>query len=215
MTSLQQFIDAKGQEIEQSLTQISSLQQQLNDLQQKLRVEQQLHQAQKTSEVEVSKHLNGLRKLFKDLCGIYPVEAIDNLVEEITEMAEEVKGSYDQYAQSGRFLKGEDDEETDYQSITDAKDLPIIVESLPNENDDQTILSASQVERIIINKGEETHNFLKQQLGISGRVKRISVLAQKISENQLTRKRLEQFLQAAELTSNLRPLSLNGSSNNA
>ncbi|MEA5536888.1 hypothetical protein VB691_23075, partial [Crocosphaera sp. XPORK-15E] len=138
--------------------------------------------------------MNSLRKLFKDLCGIYPIEAIDNLVEEITEMVEEVKESYDQYAQLGRFLKGEDDEETDYQSITDTKDLPIILESLPNENDDQTILSVSQVERIIINKGEETHNFLKQQLGISGRVKRISVLAQKISENQLTRKRLEQFL---------------------
>ena len=86
MTSLQNFIDNKGQDIEQGLAQIAELQKQLADLQQQLRIEQQLHQAQKTAENEVSKHLTSLKKLFKDLCGIYPVDAIDDLVEDIQNM---------------------------------------------------------------------------------------------------------------------------------
>ncbi len=214
MTSLQHFIDDKGQEIEENLAQISELQKQLNDLQQQVRVQQQLHQAQKTSEVEVSQTLNQLKKLFKDLCGIYPVSAIDNLVEEIQEIAEQVKESYDEYADSGRFLQGVEESETEAQSsLTDASDLPLIAEALlPDEDDDETILSPSQVSTIITHK-PDTHNFLKQQLGISRKVKRLSVLASKIAEHQLTRKRLEQFLKAAELTSSVRTLSLNGSSN--
>ncbi len=108
MTSLQQFINNKAQDIQEAKNQISELQQQLNDLTQKLRGQEQLHQAQKSAETEVAKELNQLKKLFKDLCGIYPVEAIDNLVEDIQQMAEEVKVDYDQYAESGRFLNGND-----------------------------------------------------------------------------------------------------------
>ncbi|MEM8779856.1 MAG: hypothetical protein AAGF26_13475 [Cyanobacteria bacterium P01_G01_bin.49] len=214
MTSLQNFVKTKGQEIEQSLAQISELQKQLADLQQKLRIEQQLHQAQRTAETEVSKHLTGLGKLFKDLCGIFPPEAINTLVEDIEKMAENVKESYEQYAESGRFLKGEESEEIEAQSaLTDASHFPVLVEALPDIEDNTTLLSSSQIEVIINNQGEETHNFLKQQLGISGKIKRPSVLAEKIASLNVTRKRLEQLLEAYNLV-RARPV-LNGSTSSS
>ncbi|EAZ88617.1 hypothetical protein [Crocosphaera chwakensis] len=211
MTSLNKYIENQSQHIEESLQEIAKLQQQLNDFQQKLRIDQQVHQAQKTAEVEVSKSLNQLKKLFKDLCGIYPVEVLDDLADEIADMAEEVKDNYQEYAQSGRFLNGADDEEIEEtQELTDAKDYTLIAESLPLEDDDQTLLTQSQIEVIIKSKDDKIHSFIRQQLEISGRVKQLSTLTKKMTEKRLTRKRLEDIIHAAELIS--KPLSLNGSS---
>ncbi len=210
MTSLNKYIENQSQQIEESLQEIAKLQQQLNNIQQKLRIEQQVHQAQKTAEVEVSKSLNQLKKLFKDLCGIYPVEVLDDLANEIADLAEEVKKNYQEYAQSGRFLNGSEDEETeDKQKLTDAKDYTLIAESLPLEDDNQTILSQSQIEVIIKSKDDTVHSFIRQHLEISGRVKQLTTLTKNMAEKQLTRKRLEDIIRAAELVS--RPLSLNGS----
>ncbi|WP_013324646.1 hypothetical protein [Gloeothece verrucosa] len=83
MNSLQKYIDIQATQIEQNLAAIADLQQQLNELNQQVRVQQQVNQAQKTSQVEVSKALKSLEKLFKDICGIYPPEAIDDLVADI------------------------------------------------------------------------------------------------------------------------------------
>ena len=210
MTSLQNYITTKEQEINESLAQVAERQRQLQDLQQKLRIEQQLHQAQKTAETEVSKQFNNLKKLFKDLCGIYPVEAIDDLVQDIQEMAEEVRESYDEYAESGRFLNGSEGEEAENNStLTEAKDFPMIAEALPDVEDDTTVLTSSQIEGLLNSKEDKIHNFLKRQLGISGKVKRLSVLAEKIAAQQLTRKRLEDLITAGELIQT-RPLALNG-----
>lgn len=210
MTSLNKYIENQSQHIEGSLQEIAKLQQQLNDLQQKLRIDQQIHQAQKTAEVEVSKSLAQLKKLFKDLCGIYPVEVLDDLTNEIADMAEEVKENYQEHAKSGRFLNGAEDEEIEEISeLTEAKDYPLIAESLPLEDDNETILTQSQVETIIRHKDENALTFLKQYLGINRRIKQMSTLSQKMAEIQLTRKRIEDIIKAAELVS--KPLSLNGS----
>ncbi len=184
----------------------------MNDLQQKLRIHQQVHQAQKTAEAEVSKSLNHLKKLFKDLCGIYPSEVLDDLADEIADMAEEVKENYDEYANSGRFLNGAEDEDfEDNQNLTSADNYTLIAEALPPENDDETILTQSQVETIIRNQDDNTLTFLKQQLGISGRVKQLCTLSRKMAEQLLTRKRIEDIIRASELLN--KPLSLNGSLN--
>ncbi|NQZ65578.1 MAG: hypothetical protein HRT59_26960, partial [Crocosphaera sp.] len=58
-------------------------------------------------------------------------------------------------------------------------------------------------------KDDNTLTFLKQQLGISGRVKQMSTLSQKMAEQLLTRKRIEDIIRASELLS--KPLVLNGS----
>ena len=210
MTSLNKYIENHNQEIEETQEQISEIQKQLRDLEQQLRVKQQLHQAQKTAEVEVSKSLNHLKKLFKDLCSIYPPSALDDLAEEIADMAEEVKENYEEYAQSGRFLNGAEDEELeDNQNLTSADNYTLIASALPPLNDDETILTQSQVETIIRNKNDKTLTFLKQQLGISGRVKQLSTLSRKMAEQLLTRKRIEDIIKASELLSS--PLVLNGS----
>ena len=210
MTSLNKYIENHNQEIEQTQEQILEIQKQLRDLEQQLRIKQQLHQAQKTAEVEVSNSLNHLKKLFRDLCSIYPPSALDDLADEIADMAEEVKENYDEYANSGRFLNGTEEEEIeDNQNLTSADDYTLISEALPPENDDETILTQSQVETIIRNKDDNTLTFLKQQLGISGRVKQLSTLSRKMAEKLLTRKRIEDIIRASELLS--KPLVLNGS----
>ncbi len=143
-------------------------------------------------------------------CGIYPAEVLDDLADEIAGMAEEVKENYEEYAQSGRFLNGAEDEEIEEnQNLTSADDYTLIASALPPENDDETILTQPQVETIIRNQDDKTLTFLKQQLGISGRVKQLSTLSLKMAEKRLTRKRIEDIIRASELLS--KPLSLNGS----
>ncbi len=210
MTSLNKYIENHNQDIEQTQEQISEIQKQLRDLEQQLRLKQQLHQAQKTAEVEVSNSLNHLKKLFKDLCSIYAPEALDDLADEIADMAEEVKANYEEHANSGRFLNGAEDEEIEsHSTLTDAKDYHLIVESLPDIEDDTTILTSSQIEVIIKSKDDTVHSFIRRQLEISGKVKQFTTLTKKMAEKRLTRKRLEDIMTAAELIS--KPLSLNGS----
>ncbi len=209
MKSLNKYIDNHNQQIQSSLEAIANLQQQLNDFQQKLRIDQQLHQAQKTAEAEVSDTLNHLKKLFKDICGVFPPEALNDLADEIADMAEEVKENYEEHAQSGRFLNGAEDEETEEsKELTDANDYTLIAEALPLENDNEIILTQSQIETIIRHKGDNILTFMKQQLGISKRIKQMSTLSQKMAEQKLTRKRIEDIMTAAKLVS--RPRVLNG-----
>ena len=59
---------------------------------------------------------------------------------------------------------------------------------------------ATQIEQIIQGKPSEIIEFVRQQFNVSGRIKKMSALTRKLAENQLTRKRLEQILTAAELT---------------
>lgn len=53
MTRLQSYINQQQQQIENALGAISDLQRQLNELQQQVRVQQQVNQAQQTAEKEV------------------------------------------------------------------------------------------------------------------------------------------------------------------
>ncbi len=198
MSSLQKFIDNQAQAVEQSLEAIADLQQQLNELNSQLRVQQQIGQAQKTANKEVEDWLKQGKKLMKDLCSVFPVEALEDLAEEVVEMSQEVQANYSEYQQSGRFLNGAEQKEQGTE--TNAKDLPILVENLPDVEDDEQVLFASQIEAIISNKPTEIIEFIRQQFNVSGRIKKMSALTRKLAENGLTRKRLEQILTAAELT---------------
>ena len=80
------------------------------------------------------------------------------------------------------------------------KHIPMLVENLPHVDDDEQVLFDSQIEAIISNKPTEIIEFIRQQFNVSGRIKKMSALTRKLAENQLTRKRLEQILTAAELT---------------
>ncbi len=212
MSSLQKFIDNQAQAVEQSLEAIASLQRQLNELQGQVRVQQQISQAQKTANKEVEDWLKQGRKLFKDLCSIYPAEALEDLATEVAEMSQEVQDNYSEYQKSARFLKGaEEDEEV---AETDAVDLPILVENLPDVDDDEQVLFASQIEQIIQGKTPEIIEFIRKQFNISGRIKKMSALTRKLAENRLTRKRLEQILTAAELTTGVTGMKVLATTNN-
>lgn len=208
MSSLQQYIEQNSAQINESLAAIASLQKQLAELNQQVRIQQQLNQAQKTASKEVDAWLAQGKKLLKDLCSVYPAEAISDLVSDVQAMASEVQEQYDNYAQSTRFLSGAEDDE-EQQSQPQASELPLIVEALPAEDNDVLPLSASQVERIIEDWDEPTLEFVKQQLGIN-RVKRKNAIAVKIAEISVTHKALRNLLDAAQLTASLRQPVLNG-----
>ena len=201
MSSLQKFIDDQAQAVEQSLEAIADLQKQLNELNSQLRVQQQIGQAQKTANKEVEDWVKQGKKLMKDLCSIFPSEALQELAEEVVEMSQEVQDNYEEYQQSGRFLNGEEDEdEVTQTNEKDMKQIPMLVENLPHVDDDEQVLFDSQIEQIIQGKPPEIIEFIRQQFNVSGRIKKMSALTRKLAENQLTRKRLEQILTAAELT---------------
>ena len=137
MSSLNQFIEKQEQNVNQLNETLLNLQQQLNDLQTQIRVQEQVHQAQKTANKEVEDWLKQGRKLFKDLCSIYPAEALEDLAQEVVEMSQDVQDNYSEYQESGRFLNGEEEEddvtETDGK---DMKDIPMLVENLPHVDDE-------------------------------------------------------------------------------
>lgn len=206
MNSLQHYIDNQVLTIEQNLAAIADLQRQLNDLNQQIRIQQQIHQAQKTSQVEMEKALKGLQKLFRDICGIYPLEAIDSLVSDIQDIADEVKSNYQEYSQSNRFLNGteevqEDQEIQEIQEIQEVvpENIPLIADALPPESDDEIILSSTQVEKILNNIPENVVHFIKQQMNLSGNLKHLSSISTRIATNQVTHKRLINYIQAAEM----------------
>ncbi|MCU0536735.1 MAG: hypothetical protein MUD14_22840 [Hydrococcus sp. Prado102] len=208
MTRLQSYINQEQQQIENALGAIADLQRQLNELQQQVRVQQQVNQAQQTAEKEVKDWLNQGKKLFKDLCGVFPKEALQDLVGEIDALATEVTQSYEQYATSERFLQGAEDEEETETPIKVAE-LPLIVEALPAEDDNQTILTAEQIERIISGNDDAVLDELKQRFNIQ-RVRTIQGLAKKLEELNITRRKLQDCLILCQQIASTSLFNLNG-----
>lgn len=107
-------------------------------------------------------------------------EVIEDFLISVTIIPFAQTEQYDQYAQSGRFLKPTDEEI----SKSDANSLPMLVEveELPTEDDDFTILTARQIEKILSNYNNEIIQNLKKQWGIHGRIKSLAALANKLAE---------------------------------
>lgn len=208
MTRLQPYINEQHQQIENALGAIADLQRQLGELQQQVRVQQQVNQAQQTAEKEVKDWINHGKKLFKDLCGVFPKEALQDLVNEIDVLATEVSQSYEEYATSERFLQGAEDEKEAKTSV-DLKELPLIVEPLPVEDDNQTILSAAQIEQIIAENDEAVLEELKQRFNIQ-RVRTVQGLAKKLEELKITRRKLQDCLTLCQQIASTPLFNLNG-----
>jgi DNA-directed RNA polymerase sigma subunit (sigma70/sigma32) len=208
MTRLQPYINEQQQQIENALGAIADLQKQLGELQQQVRVQQQVNQAQQTAEKEVKDWINQGKKLFKDLCGVFPKEALQDLVNEIDTLATEVSQSYEQYATSERFLQGAEEEEEAKPSV-DMKELPLIVEPMPSEDDNKTILNAAQIEQIIAENDEAVLEELKQRFNIQ-RVRTVQGLAKKLEELKITRRKLQDCLTLCQQIASTPLFSLNG-----
>jgi hypothetical protein len=108
---IKNIIENQAQKLDQTLATIESIQLQLNELKQSLRVEQQLAQAQKTAENEVNKWLKEGEKLLKDCTGVFPIEFLDGVKEKIEDLAENVKDNYVELSQSDRFLHADIEED--------------------------------------------------------------------------------------------------------
>lgn len=142
------------------------------------------------------------------MCGVFPKEALQDLVSEIDVLASEVSQSYEQYATSDRFLQGAEEEE-ETETPMDVKDLALIVEALPAEDDNQTLLTAAQIERLISGNDDTVLDELKQRFNIQ-RVRTVQGLAKKLEELKLTRRKLQDCLTLCQQIASTSLFDLNG-----
>jgi L-cysteine desulfidase len=120
---IKDIIENQTQKLNETLATIESIQFQLNELKQSLRVEQQLAQAQKTAENEVNKWLKEGEKLLKDCTGVFPIDFLDGIKDKIDDLTENVKDNYLELSQSDRFLHAEIEEKNDIPLIVPSDDL--------------------------------------------------------------------------------------------
>jgi hypothetical protein len=160
---IKDIIENQSKKLNDTLATIESIQFQLNELKQSLRVEQQLAQAQKTAENEVNKWLKEGEKLLKDYTGVFPIEFLDGISERVEELTENIKENYTELSQSNRFLHAEIEEDSD---------IPLIFAS-----DDLT-----QFEEMIDSLDEADFKKLKIVCDISTRINTRITVAKKLQE---------------------------------
>lgn len=107
---IKEIIQNQEQKINLTFSAIEDIQRQLDELKQSLRVDQQLAQAQKTAENELNKWVKQGEKLLKDCAAVFPIDFLDGIQENISDIAENVKDNYDDLANSDRFLNSVDDD---------------------------------------------------------------------------------------------------------
>lgn len=222
MNNLNQYINSQQENISQALAAISALQKQLTDLQQEVRVQEQVLKAQQTANREVEQWLKQGKKLLADLCGVFPPEALQDIAKEVESMAAEVSEKYEEHARSGRFLKPEPEEPATLQiksQPVDAVSLPMLFsveigDELPPPDDDSVILSERQIELILSPLDEQLISVLKGQWGISGKLKNISGIAAKLNEYKFTYKGLNEALSDAKRELRRNTLIANGKGSN-
>ena len=184
--------------------QIEALAQQLKDLQQMFRVQENLAKSQQTFNHQFEKQIKGLISLLKDACSLYPVEALDNLKSELNEIFDEVKEDYENLSKSDRFLNATDDEIEDniIQLKADAPELLAIEENkeLPPEDDDRQLLTPEQVEKVIEALPSKVINQIKSTLNIHGKIKDLGKISEQIAKIPVTHKKLLSFIKGIEDT---------------
>jgi hypothetical protein len=160
---IKDIIENQSKKLDDTLATIDSIQLQLNELKQSLRVEQQLAQAQKTAENEVNKWLKEGEKLLKDCTGVFPIDFLDGIKDKIENLTENVKDNYVELSQSDRFLHAE---------IEEKNDIPLIVSS-----DD-----LGEFEEILNSLDEADFKKLKIVCDISTRINTRNTVAKRLQE---------------------------------
>jgi FtsZ-binding cell division protein ZapB len=163
---IKEIIDRQNEKLNDTLATIESIQLQLNELKQSLRVDQQLAQAQKTAENEVNKWLKDGVKLFKDCASVFPIEFLDGIEEKIQDLTAEVKDNYNELSQSDRFLNAD---------IEDNGDIPLM--PLIASQDE-----LKQIELVIDDLSESDFRKLKIITDISVRITTRNTVAKLIKE---------------------------------
>jgi len=198
MTSnLDKHLQAKQDKLTHLEETLKAIQLQLTNLNQELRVEQQLAKAQETIAKEFGAIKANLTKLVKDACSCYEPEALDDMLADISEIVEAVKAEYQDYQQSDRFLNQATSEIEDNEvsqvnppgpGSTSLSDMPLLASPLPTKDDDKTILTSAHILTLVDEMflGIDELQRMQNALGIAGRFKTIKTLAIALSQANLT-----------------------------
>lgn len=196
MTILNTRNNNTDDQIKQLNEQFIQLQQTLADMQTQMRLLNQQHKAQETFTKEwVNTIKKGVIKAFKDSCSVYGTpDVIDDLVQEITQEAEQIKADFENYAESDRYLNQVTAEIEDEQEAEVIEPIAVLTATMPDENDNETILLSEQIERIIEPLEEKILNQLKKTFDVSNKISKISTISTALSKKSLTHYRLRKII---------------------
>lgn len=185
--------------LEDLSAQVQAIQEQLNLLNQEIRVSNQRHKAQESLAKEWQASLTAMTKIFKDACSVYgdPV-ALQDMVQDVQATVATVTTDFDKYAQSDRFLNQETAQDQDEDENTLSSPQPLeLVESLPDENDDEIILSESQLTRILRDEPDEIVHNLRDLAKLNGNLKRRKSIIKAIADRNITYLKLSKAIELA------------------
>ena len=188
MSNLDKHLVNKEQELSTLELSIRQLQEQLNQINQEIRVEKQLAQAQKSIEKEFNGVKEKLFKLFKDACECFSVDALDDMGNDLLEIVEQVKSEYESYAVSDRFLNAEtaaieDEEEVNTLStpfLSGAVDAITFSRNLAKEVQEE--IKAEQEKRKALKASMKTFAQVAKEFNLSERVAREYLSGKRIPE---------------------------------
>jgi hypothetical protein len=202
MSNINKHIQQKEEKLSNLEATLKQIQEQLNSINQELRVESQLAKAQQQISSEWNTEKGKVKKLLKDACSCFEVTALDDFAQDVLEIVMEVKGDYQDYSQSDRFLNSETSAIEDEEVDVIPSNQPLIVGALPQDDDDQNQLSSYQVLQYL-NKDElDADDLAKLQaiLNIPGRIKKPENVAAAISKTLITRAKLFGIVQLIKAT---------------
>lgn len=177
--------------------QFIQMQQALADMQTQMRLLNQQHKAQETFTKEWENSVKkSLIKALKDSCSVYGTpDVIDELLEELKQEGEEIKKDFETYAESDRYLNQVTAEIEDEEEPEVIKPLASLESSMPDEDDNVTILLSSQVERIIEPLEDDILNQVKSLFEISGRITKTSTVASALAKRNVTYYQLHKIIE--------------------
>ncbi len=204
----QEYLEPQEQGIEDQKKQIEDLQKQLRELQKALRSDELLHRARQAADREIDQWMTGGEKLAKDICSIYPPDAIVSMAKEISDRFAAIAQQHQQYAASKRFLNPSADSEDDAtdnnftpgnQNNNGGKTEPEVVEvavleaqpDLPDSDDTVTPLTSEQIEYIL--KKENSEDLIlevRNYWEISSSIKKLPTLAKYLEKKDVTHEAL-------------------------
>lgn len=177
--------------------QFTQMQQALADMQTQMRLLNQQHKAQETFTKEWENSVKkSLIKALKDSCSVYGTpDVIDELLEELKQEGEEIKKDFETYAESDRYLNQVTAEIEDEEEPEVIEPLASLESSMPDEDDNVTILSSYQVERIIEPLESDILNQVKSLFEISGRITKTSTVASALAKRNVTYYQLNKIIE--------------------
>lgn len=197
-TQLNSRNNSTAQSIAQLTEQLAQMQQMILNLQGEVRTLNQQHKAQETLSKEWANTCNHATKQFKDACSVYGTpDAIDDMVTDILNEAEAVKAEFDKYAQSDRFLNQETAEVEDV-AVNNVVQLMPTVDVLPDEDDNETILTPHHITILLNQISEDTVKELKALFNINNRLTKMESIASALSKHKLTHSKLARLIKNIE-----------------